>query len=291
MPTAVSLLSSFFARRLRAALWIAALAAAIALVVAVAISLRPHHAVGPSLRRTLVSAYITRVGRIQVGMSAQVRAIDKEYKAFAHDPGKAASHVGQYERAERTLALLRQRLGQVQPPRDARKLHALLLRLADENVRAARAVTAIAGYIPALTVEQAQLRSAILALQKNVRSAKTAKTQAIAFTAYAAETSAAADSDAKLKPPSFFVAARNAELSQLRRLSSLASEIAAALSQKHLKLAQKLLADLGRAEADTSVVTAQRAGALQYNARLRAMKSLTTQIEAERRRLEKHIPA
>jgi len=291
MPTAVSLLSSFFTKRLRAALWIVAGVAAIALVVAVALSLRPHHAAGPSVRRTLVSAYITRVGRIQVGMSAQVRAIDKEYKAFAHDPGRAASHVGQYERAERTLAVLRERLGQVQPPPDARKLHSLLLRLADDNVLAAQAVAAIAGYIPALTVEQAHLRSAILALQKNVASAKTAKTQAIAFTAYAGETSAAAESVAQLKPPSFFVAARNAELAQLRRLASLASEIAAALDQKHLKVAQKLLGDLGRAEADTSVVKAQRAGALAYNARLHAMKSLTTQIETERRRLEKRVPA
>jgi len=291
MPTAVSLLSSFFGSRLRAVLWIAAGVAAVVLVVAVILGLRPHPAAAPSARRTLVAAYIERVGRIQAGMATQVRAIDTEYKAFARDPAKIGASVGRYRRAERTLAVLRHRLGQVHPPRDARRLHALLLQLADQNVLAARSVAAIAAYIPALTIQQSQLRKAIVALRVNVAKANAAKTQAPAFTAYAATTRSVAANVAKLRPPSFFVAAWNAELAQLRRLSSLASDIATALTSKQLAKAQKLLGDLGRTEADTSVLKAQRAGALVYNARLGRMKDLTKQIEVERQRLEKRVPA
>lgn len=291
MQTAASRLSSFFTNRLRAALWIAVGGAAIALVAAVVIGLRPHHTAPPNPRRTLVSDYIVQVGRIQQGMALQVRAIDKEYKAFAKNPVKAGAHPAQYVRAERTLAVLRKRLGKVHPPREARKLNTLILHLADQNILAARAVAAIAAYIPALTVEQTRLRTAILKLQKSVAASKTAKSQSIAFTEYAATTKTVADNVAKLRPPSFFVAARNAELSQLHTLSSLATEISTALTQKHLALAQKLLGQLGQTEADTSVVRAQRTGALTYNARLRTMKQLTKQIELERKLLEKRVPA
>jgi hypothetical protein len=291
MQTAASRLSSFFTNRLRAVLWIAVGAAAIALVVAVVVGLRPHHAAPPNVRRTLVSDYIVQVGRIQQGMALQVRAIDKEYKAFAKNPATAGTHTGQYVRAERTLVVLRKRLGKVEAPREARKLNTLILRLADENILAARAVAAIASYIPALTVEQTRLRTAILKLQKSVAASKTAKSQAIAFTEYAATTKTVGDTVAKLRPPSFFVAARNAELSQLHTLSSLATEISAALTQKHLALAQKLLGRLGQIEADTSVVRAQRTGALAYNARLKAMNQLTKQIELQRKLLEKRVPA
>jgi hypothetical protein len=80
-------------------------------------------------------------------------------------------------------------------------------------------------------------------------------------------------------------------VTQLRHLSSLASQIGDALAHKQLALAQKLVADLGRAEADTSVAEAQRAGALAYNARLKRIRRIATQIEAERKRLEKRVPA
>lgn len=291
MPMGASRLSSFFANRIRAALWIAALAVAIALVVAVIVGLRPHHAAGPSLRRTLVAAYIVRVGRIQLGMAAQVRAVDKQYKLFAHNPAAIGKQVAQYRQAERTLAVLRDRLAQVQPPREARRLHTLLLRLADENVRVASAVTGLAAYLPRLTSEQAALRPAVVSLRAQVGKAPTAKTQARAFAAYAVTTAAVGDRIARLAAPSFFVPARNAEVSQLRRLSSLATAISNALVHKQPKVAQKLVAKMGQAEADTSVARAQRAGALEYNARLKAIRELANQIDTERKRLEKRVPA
>ncbi len=50
--------------------------------------------------------------------------------------------------------------------------------------------------------------------------------------------------------------ARNAEVTQLRRLSSLATQIGDALAHKRLAAAQQLVAELGRAEGDTSVAEA-----------------------------------
>jgi hypothetical protein len=266
-------------------------ALAIALVTAVIVGLGPSHSSKPNVRRTLVSAYILRVGRIQLGMAAQVRAVDKEYKQFAHDPAGIGKHVQQYRHAERTLAALRDRLSAVEPPREARRLHTLLLELADANVSVAASVTALATYLPQLSREQATLGPAVATLRAEVRKAHTAKTQSAAFATYAATVGAAAGRVARLHPPSFFARARKAEVTQLRHLSSLATEISDALAHNRLAAAQQLVAELGRAEGDTSVAEAQRAGALAYNARLQRIRAISTQLEKERKRLEKRVPA
>jgi hypothetical protein len=290
MPTAASRLSSFFTNRLRAALWIVVLAGVIALVVAVVVGLRPHHAAASSTRRTIVAAYIIRVGRIQIGLAAQVRAIDKEYKQFAHNPANLGKRIAQYRRAEQTLTLLRGRLATVDPPREARKLHSLLLRLAGQDVLVAAAVTGLAAYLPRLAREQAPLGPALLGLRAAIAKAHSAKTQAAAFAAYSATTAAVAARITVISAPSFFDAARNAEVTQLHQLSSLSAKIADALSHKRLAAAQKLVAALGGLESDTAVVRAQRAGALAYDARVHRLQALATQIETARRRLEKNLP-
>jgi hypothetical protein len=291
MRTAASLRSSFFANRLRAALWIAAFLGAIALVAAVLLGFHSTHAKQTGeTRRQAVARYIIRVGKIQVAMAKKVRTVDTEYKLFAKQPQTMAKHVPAYRQAEQTLADLRDRLKLVPPPRDARKLHRLLLKLAGQNVAMAHSVTALAAYLPALARVQAPLATAVPTLQKAVRAAKSAHAQASAFDVYAATTSSVAAQVAKISAPSFFVRARNAEASQLRRLSSLSAGIAAALRHKQLQRAQALSAQLGRQELQTGVVRAQHDAAVAYNARLSAIAATAKAIETERRRLERHVP-
>jgi len=291
MRTAASLRSSFFANRVRAALWIAASLGAIALVVAVLIGFHSSHPkrVGET-RRAAVARYIVRVGRIQVAMAAKVRAVDKSYRLFAKQPQTMAQRVPQYRRSERTLADLRDRLKLVPPPRDARKLRRLLLELADQNIAVAHSVTTLAAYLPALARAQAPLGTAVPTLQAQVRAAKTAHAQASAFDTYAATTSAVATRVAGIPAPSFFVRARNAESAQLRRLSRLASGIADALRHKQLQQARTLSAQLGQAQAQTAVVQAQHDAAVAYNARLQAISRTAKAIELELRRLERRVP-
>lgn len=241
-------------------------------------------------RRAAVARYIVRVGKIQVAMAAKVRTVDASYKLFAKQPQTMGKRVTQYRRAERTLTDLRDRLKLVPPPRDARKLHRLLLKLADQNIAMAHSVTALAVYLPALARVQAPLGNAVPTLQAQVRAAKTAHAQATAFDAYAATTTAVAARVAKIAAPSFFVRARNAEAAQLRRLSALASGIADALRHKQLQHARDLSAQLGRQQLQTAVVQAQHDAAIAYNARLSGISQTAKAIEQERRRLEKRVP-
>jgi hypothetical protein len=291
MRTAASLRSSFFANRPRAALWIAACLGAIAFVLAVLIGFHSSHPkkVGET-RRQAVARYIVRVGKIQIAMAAKVRTVDKSYTLFAKQPQTMGKRVPQYRRAERTLADLRDRLELVPPPPDARKLHRLLVQLADENVAVAHSVTGLAQYLPALAHVQAPLVSAVPTLQTQVKAAKTAHEQATAFDTYAATTSSVAQRVSAIKAPSFFVAARNAEASQLRRLSGIAAGIAGALRHKQLERARTLSAQLGREQAQTAVVRAQHDAAVAYNARLSAIAVTAKAIETERRRLERRVP-
>lgn len=291
MRTVASLRSSFFANRPRAALWIAAVGLASSLVVAVVLGFRTHDVVKKTSRRAVVGAYIARVDRIEVAMAPQVRAIDKQYKLFAKDPQGLAKRAPQYRQAERTLGLLASRLAAVAPPREARKLHTLLVRLARLNVVVATQVTALASYLPALARAQAPLRTAILALRTGVRKGRTAKAQARAFGDYAAATSAIAGQVATLRPPAVFRTARAAELAQLGRLSSIAGGVETALLAKKAKVAQQLVTELAKVEAESDVVRAQRGAAKAFDARLRLVASLGKQIEAERIHLEKHLPA
>jgi hypothetical protein len=291
MRTAASLRSSFFANRLRAALWIAAFLGAIAFVVAVLIgfhSSKPKQ-VGET-RRAAVARYIVRVGKIQVAMAAKVRSVDKSYKAFAKQPQTMAKRVPQYKRAEQTLSDLRDRLKLVPPPRDARKLHRLLLQLADQNIAMAHAVTGLAAYLPALASAQAPLATAVPTLQSQVRAAKTARAQAVAFDAYSATTHDVAARVERVAAPAFFVHARDAEAQQLETLSGLARGIADALRHKQLQKARKLSALLGREQLQTSVVRAQHDAAVAYNARLQGIARTAKAIEVERRRLERRVP-
>jgi hypothetical protein len=268
-----------------------AVAAAIALIVLVIVGLRPRHTAAPNLRRTLVAAYIVRVGRLQVGMATQVRAIDVLYKRFAHDPATIGKHVAQYRRAQRTLAALRDRLATVDPPREARALQRLLLELAEANVRAAGAVAGLAAYLPELSKAQAKAGPALATLRIDVAKAATASKQAVAFSAYSATIASVEAQVARLRPPAFFAAAEAAQLAQLRRLTSLAAKISTALSHKQLKAAQTLVAEIGHVEADISVLRAQRAGALSYNAQIKRIRAISTQIDTERKRLEERLPA
>lgn len=117
MRTAASPLSSFFANRLRAGLWIAAVCGATALIVAVLIGFgqsKPKAAT--ETRRAVVARYIIRVGRIQIGMAKQVRAIDAGYKKFASSPQSLQQRVPAYRKAQQTLTDLRDELRLALPP-------------------------------------------------------------------------------------------------------------------------------------------------------------------------------
>jgi hypothetical protein len=292
MRTTASLRSSFFANRPRAALWIAALVVGIGLIVAVLLGMRSHDTkpqVSP--RRTAVAAYIVRVGRIQVGMGAAIRTVDRQYRKFAKDPGGLAQHVGEYRKAERTLARLRDKLAAVTPPPEARALHALLVKLATQNVGAASAVTSLAVYLPRLADARAPLRQAVLSLRTGLKTARTAKTQAAAFDAYAASTGAVATTIERLEPPAFFRQAQKEESSQLRHTAALASGIADDLRRKQAAAAQALLHQLSAVSSGTALARAQRAGVLAYDARLDAIRTTAKQIEKERKALEKRVPA
>jgi hypothetical protein len=289
MRTTASLRSSFSANPLRATLWIAAVVAAIALVVAVLVGLRPDRKSPTSSRRAVVGAYIVKVGRIQLIMGPQVRAIDAGYKSFAKDPGRLSSRVEKYRRAEGTLAKLRDRLAAVRPPREARKLHALLVSLANQNVAVAHAVTGLAGYLPRLAKEHVPLRQALLALRARIAKTKTAKAQAQVFRDYSATTAQLALHIAALPAPAFFVAARNAEASQLRRAAAIAVQVAQELELKHLQGAQVLVQRLATVNAETAVARAQRAAALSYDARVARIQATARAVEAERNRLEKRV--
>lgn len=292
MRTKASLRSSFSSNRLRAALWCAAGLGAVALIVAVLLGFNGESKqTTTTTRRTAVAQYIARVGRIQVAMNRRVRAVDTSYKRFAKQPGTLASRVGEYERAEQTLGDLRDRLARVTPPPDARKLHGLLVRLADQNVRVAGLVTGLAAYLPALSTAQAPLRDAVTALRDAVGGAKTASVQAAAFADYAATARTIAGRVARLAAPAPFVRARDAEARQLRRLAALAADIGAALEAKQLARAQTLVGRLGRVQTQTSVVLAQRRAALAYNANLQEITVTAKAIEKERRRLERAVPS
>jgi hypothetical protein len=270
-------------------LWIAALAVAIALIVAVLVGLRPHHTAAASPRRAIVSAYIVRVGRIQLNMRAQVRVVDAGYKSFAKSSGKLTSRVPAYRRAEKTLARLRDRLAAVTPPREARKLQRLLVSLASQNVTAAHAVTGLAVYLPRLSQEQAPMQQAVVTLRTRIAKAKTAKVQAQVFRDYAATTASLSRRIAALPAPSFFVAARDAQASQLRRESAIADGIAQDLQSKRLQHAQVLLKRLSEVRLETVVARAQRAAIIAYDAQISRIQATSKAIETERTRLEKRV--
>lgn len=274
---------SAFASRLRLALWIAASLIAAGLFSYIAYAeIRPT----PADR---VNDYITDVNEIQRELSIEISHVNQAYRQFAESE-PAAELAPKLREAERTIATLRQRLAQLDPPRQARELHEALLRLLAQQATIASEVTATVGYIDALSALVSPLDIAAATLSRGLRAAKTADEQAEIFTVYARQVEGYRAKAAAVQPPAAFEPTHRAFVQQLGETSALTRKLAAAARAGDSAAAAAAAAEL-RTLSDPNPVTrrAERAAIQAYNARVRDVAAQLRLIERKRDELAREL--
>jgi hypothetical protein len=272
--------SSWFARRgVTLGLWVVTGLIAAGLLAYVAIGdIRPT-------RKERVNDYIAQVNDVERELSPEISRVNQAYQKFG---GKTpfANVIPQLREAERTVATLRSRVAALDPPSDAQRLHTVLLALIDEELHAAREVTAMAVYLQRLQTDAGPMEPAAAALRKRLSNAETSEDQVRAFAAYARDIDALRVRVAKLEAPPALAPSHKAFVRRLKTTSSLSRQLREAARRRDTATATYLIQQLRRLAQPTPATRRAEIAAIKaYNKRLARVNELIRVLGREQQRL------
>lgn len=272
--------SSWFARRrVTLGLWVVAGLIAAGLLAYVAIGeKRPT-------RTERVNDYIAQANDVQRQLAGEISRVNQAYRKFG---GKTplSQLIPQLRDAERTIVTLRNRVAALEAPQDAQRLHGAFLALLDEDLRAAREVTAMAVYLQRLQTEARPIGPAAARLGKRLSRAQTSEDQVAAFAAYAADVDAVRRRVAKVHAPRPLAPSHAAFVKRLAATSSLTRQLRAAAGRRDAATASSLIARLRVLARPTPATRRAEIAALKaYNERLKRVDERVRALSREQRRL------
>lgn len=274
--------------------------ALVAVAVAVALGLAGCGGGGHE-RRDAVNAYFDRVDRAQSRLTASTGQIDAAFRNFSLTKNSAA------ERRELRFARDRIRgaldgVRAVTPPREARRIHADLVRMLELELAVARELVQATGYQPRLARTLAPLNDAGKTLAAELGRAGKPGSTKVSSTAAKTVLDAYAGAFAhyretlerivagldELAAPPTLRPTHDAERRTLARAAELSGRVARALAAEDVDTANAAIAELfsltGAANDPATRAAAARA-VRAYNARLRRIATLGARITRERERL------
>lgn len=281
MATAASRLSSSRARA-RLALWlvVALLLAAVAVGYLVVDRGSP--------RRDAVAAYIEQANDVQSGLLTRLGSINTAYARLRLDPKTAAAQAPTLAQAERTIASARRRLAAVEPPPDARVLHARLLRLLALERSLAADVTDLARHLGLITTGMQELAAATARLSRELQQGTSTAAQARAFDGYSTRLDAAAARVSKTTVPVLLASSRGDDVARLNRISTVADDLGRAIKAGNVADVRSLLRRLQR-EVRAAAGASGRSFVTVYNQRVRRIGAARVAVETELRRLGREL--
>jgi hypothetical protein len=233
-----------------------------------------------------VALYIREVNGVRRGLSDELQRVNEAYELFRAGPAELRAAVPRLDEAVRTVGMFQAGLKAVEPPPEARNLHAELLRLAELESALAEEVRDIGRALPAISAEARKLSNSGRRLIRNLRAADSLAGQAAAFDRYGKDVTGIADRLSALDTPAVLKASVQSEQKRLRRLVTLANGTRDALVAERPTDATRLSNRLARAASESAVVTrAQREGIEAYTRRVRALGAQERAVERERERL------
>jgi hypothetical protein len=250
-------------------------------------------ACGGGQRRETVVGYIDKVNTVQTEMRRPLVQVVRAYRDFGRKGGPTLAKLEpRLVRSEATIRDVDQKLKRLQPPPDARRLHALLIRLVGAEADVAHEVVQLAQFSPRFSAALRPLAPASSKLRASFATAKKAKQQADALDLYA---SALADVLNRLRPleaPPAFAPALEGQRTTLRRVQVSATKLAEGLRKKRRTALPTLIQGFTNAGLASRGLSAQRAriAAIKgYNSRVAALGALARKIDQERLNLEKKL--
>lgn len=292
-------------------------AAMVAVGAAVGVTISKHHT---HTSRDDVAAYIRSANAVQDDLRYPLTQVLIAYQAFSSAQKLGPAQAKRLETAEKTLLKVRRRVDALDPPAQAKHLHALLVRLIGDEAAVTHEVALFAGFVGRFRAELATVRSASAALgialakihpptPKTLKGTK--KQIAAAQRAYAAAATAAAAAQAdaisayddtlnvalrqlqRLTPPPAFAPAYRTQRLTLKATRDAGAKLAAGLRGAH----RSNVAALGRAftlaSRKSQAISAQEleiSAIRAYNARVRRLGLDASALHAEVVRLQRVLP-
>jgi hypothetical protein len=272
-----------FASRLRLALWI------VAAVFSIGLSSYIVYAELRTSDADRVNEYIADVNEVQRELSIEISHVSQAYQQFI-EARPASELTPKLVKAERTIATLRRRVSELDPPRQAQELHEALLLLLAKQAAVAAEVTGTVEYTSELGRLVAPLEKAGVTMSRELRAASTAEEQSEIFTRYAAQVREIRGEAEDVQPPAAFAPTHRAFLRQLGETSALTRRLAAA-ARSGDSAAASAAADQLRTVSDPRPATrrAERAAIKAYNNRVRGIAAQMRVILRERDELSREL--
>jgi hypothetical protein len=242
--------------------------------------------------REAVAAYVDDANAIQAELRVPLAAAERAYADFASGDTDLAEVRPRLAESERTIRALGRRLAQLQPPPEAKHLHALLLGLVQAQVELAHEVEGLAAFLPKFEQRLGSLRPAERRLRTALAAARTAESQAAAIDRYGEDVGAVLRGLETLQPPEVMAAAYATQVDTLAKVRRSSVGLAKALRNDDAQVLPARLRQFADAAGGSGSVAAQRShieAVKLYNRRVSRLGTLADRVDRERGRLQRTL--
>lgn len=249
-------------------------------------------ACGGDGRRDAVATYIEETNAIQRELLVPLGAARHVYTELSRAEADLADVRQRVIKAARAIETLERRLAQLEPPPDAKRLHALLLQLVEAQVRLAQEVERLTDFVPRFEQRLGPLRDAERRLRKALADARTADSQAAAIGRYGRDVGTVLRTIRPLEPPAPMAASYETQVDTLEKVRDGAEALAEALRRDDVDVLPARILQLANAARASQSLAAQRANiaALKlYNRRISRVGELAGEVNLERARLQRTL--
>jgi hypothetical protein len=238
-------------------------------------------------RRDAVNQYFDRVQVAQAPLRVEAAPIEQAFGRFS-TVRNSKMELRALVHAQAVLERVHAKVQRIQPPADARHVHADIVHLYGLQAGVAGELIAMAHFVPRYDSALAPLKPAHVQLASDLKATKGWKKIAHAFERYRLSIAAVLAEIDHLSAPPTMRPAFNAEREVLGRSVGLCASIETALAKHSAKKTSAGIRALTGLGTEKAVVRAQRnqiAAAKAYNTRLARISSLTAKIADERNKL------
>lgn len=235
---------------------------------------------GGDSRTDAVESYIQQVNRTQAQLRPAFRDAQSALGAFAAGRVTPAT-VASLQGGNATMRATRASLALLDPPPEARKLHADLLHLVDLQARLALELSLAADYVTKVRPAVQPAQTAASALSGQLREAKTGDDQAAALREFAAAVEDSLNRLSALAPPPALLPWHDDQRARLAKSRRDANAIADGIEQRNGRAVERALKAFTTSRPAAPARESEAEAVKTFNRRLREQERLLRRIARE----------
>lgn len=245
---------------------------------------------GNEERREAVADYIRAANTTQQRFAVVYAEADDALRAFGQKGAMGERTADELGEAVATMRKVRASFADLDPPAEARKLHAELLQLLDLQTALTLDLSEMARYLPNAAAALRSAEAARAKLQKELQASDTVPAQAAAARAYGEAVDQSLADLRDVKPPSVLKAWHSGQVDLLSTSAQLGNGLADGLERGNRQEIERVLRRFQSASREAAAVArAQVLAVRSFNSRVKKQRALVRKIVQEQRRLDRAI--